>query len=137
MLPPSTTSGVLNSRTTPKLAFVLAYVRAVLAYADANDVPVPGPERDLDLWKLRWEQLYAPEAGDGEIREDGGGPLPQHDVQPRAAVPWQLPAASRLLLGRDEELAWLDRRLERPARTPGWPRCSCTARRVPASRRWR
>lgn len=119
ILPPSTTSGVLNSRTAPKLAFVLAYVRAVLAYADANDVPVPGPERELDLWKLRWERLYAPEAGDGEIREDGDGPLPQHDVQPRAAVPWQLPAASRLLIGRDEELAWLDRRLEEAGANTG------------------
>ena len=42
-------------------------------------------------------------------------------TQPRAAVPWQLPAASRLFLGSDEELAWLDRRLGRPG-TPGWPR---------------
>ena len=108
MLPPSTTSGVLNAKTAPKLAFVLAFVRAVLAYAEANEVPVPAPERDLDLWKRRWEQLYAPPRGDDPA---AGQSQPGPGTQPRAAVPWQLPAATRLLLGRDDELAWLDRRL--------------------------
>jgi hypothetical protein len=44
MLPPATVSGVLNARTAPKLAFVLAFVRAVLACADASDISVPGAD---------------------------------------------------------------------------------------------
>jgi tetratricopeptide (TPR) repeat protein len=106
MLPPATVSGVLNARTAPKLAFVLAFVRAVLAAADAAEVPVPAAERDLGLWKQRWERLHAP-AGDGDTDVTG--------QVPRAVVPWQLPAAPRLLLGRDAELARLDSRLREAA----------------------
>jgi tetratricopeptide (TPR) repeat protein len=113
MLPPSTVSGVLNARTAPKLAFVLAYVRAVLAHADANDLPVPISERDLVRWKHRWEQMHAiaPRA-DPAGRADRQPVTHQPRDPPRAAVPWQLPAAPRLLLSRNPELARLDRHHE-------------------------
>ena len=134
MLPPSTTSGVLNAKTAPKLAFVLAFVRAVLAYAEANEVPVPAPERDLDLWKRRWEQLYAPPRGDDPA---AGQSQPGPGTQPRAAVPWQLPAATRLLLGRDDELAWLDRRLAEAGTADGPTSLLLYGLAGPASRRLR
>ncbi len=109
MLPPATISGVLNARTAPKLAFVLAFVRAVLAHADANDLLVPSAARDLALWKSRWGQLYASTSApdSAHLSADWQGSWPPQD-RPRATVPWQLPAAPRLLLGRERELARLD-----------------------------
>jgi len=114
MLPPATVSGVLNARTAPKLAFVLAFVRAVLANADANEVPVPAAERDLARWKAQWEQLYASaSARDSARLTDTWQATRRPQDQPRATVPWQLPAAPRLLLGRERALARLDRFCQR------------------------
>jgi tetratricopeptide (TPR) repeat protein len=108
MLPPATVSGVLNARTAPKLAFVLAFVRAVLACADADDISVPGAERDLTRWQRRWELMTAQQGAAGAARGGHDEHGAESPAQLRADVPWQLPAAPRLLIGRERELARLD-----------------------------
>jgi AAA ATPase domain len=107
---------VLNARTAPKLAFVLAFVRAVVACADASDVSVPGAERDLTRWQHRWELMTAQQGAAGAARSGHDEHGVESPAQLRADVPWQLPMAPRLLIGRERELARLDARLaESPA----------------------
>ena len=119
LLPPSTVSGVLNARTAPKLAFVLAFVRAVLAHADAYDVEVPPADRDLLEWKRRWERLYAASGADSEL-ESATAPITAASDGPRSTVPWQMPPAPRILIGREAEVARLDGHLQQ-AQAAGRP----------------
>jgi tetratricopeptide (TPR) repeat protein len=108
MLPPATVSGVLNAKTTPRLDFVLSYVRACLQYAESVGVDVPPEAQDLERWRERWQRLHATEQESPRIGDASDTQLEQA-VQ--GVVPWQLPGASTILVGRNEQLAWLDARM--------------------------
>lgn len=109
MLPPATVSGVLNAKTSPRLDFVLSFVRACLEHADAVGVVVPADQGDLEHWRDLWQRLHV----DGQGQRRGVAEEQSADGRPTVldVVPWQLPGASSLLVGRDDDLAWLDDQL--------------------------
>jgi tetratricopeptide (TPR) repeat protein len=128
-LPPATISDALSGRTTPRLEFVIAFVKGCLRYAHDHGLAVNGWQSDLAEWRRRWQrvrqdadatQQQAARHGHRARRPGLEGPAtapppgPAHPAggQPAdgwdAPIPWQLPNAMPWLQGRDRELAWLD-----------------------------
>jgi tetratricopeptide (TPR) repeat protein len=130
LLPPATVSDALSGRATPRLEFVIAFVRGCLRYAHDHGLTVEGGQADLAEWRRRWQQVRqeADAAKRRGSRRNGAAspvspagpgrvlPPPADPDDTRtgpadwweAPPPWQLPHAVRWLHGRQSEMAWLD-----------------------------
>jgi tetratricopeptide (TPR) repeat protein len=122
----STLSDKLNAKSLPDWDFVVSFVAACRAYAEATGAPLPADEVDLARWDTAHLQLLA--AVDAARADNRTAPAVAAEFGRRAARllptapppagPRQLPADVFGFAGRTTQLAALDRLLDEPGPDP-------------------